>query len=168
MVRLFFAVLWSASPTHCLYHFQERDKQLEYKFHKAIAEKIHEKEEVLNMRLQYLKSLEKEKQRQEMNMEKRLDFARGLKTAVDKRDGKRQDLSVCLIKSRVQFLSLFYSCQPLVQAERERGNKLAAEIRQEFEKEAILQRQKKLAEASQIKQTLADQILQKKVFNLFY
>lgn len=53
-----------------------------------------------------------------------------------------------------------------MQAERERGNKLAAEIRQEFEKEAILQRQKKLAEASQIKQTLADQILQKKVYQL--
>lgn len=62
------------------------------------------------MRLQYLKSLEKEKQRQEMNMEKRLSFARGLKTAVDKRDGKRQDLSVWFNQKPSTFLNLFYSC----------------------------------------------------------
>jgi hypothetical protein len=74
--------------------FQERDKQLEYKFHKVLAEKIHEKEETLNMRLQYLKALEKDKNREEMDMEKRLEFARGLKTAVDKKNGNRQDLSV--------------------------------------------------------------------------
>jgi hypothetical protein len=56
------------------------------------------------MRLQYLHSLEKEKARKEAALQKRLDFANGLKIAVDQKKVKGQDSAV----SYIQFCNKVY------------------------------------------------------------
>lgn len=64
---------------------------------RIIAERIHEKEEVLKMRMQYLQSLDKEKEKQEKQLQKRLDFAQGLKEAVDRKGNESQDTFVLFL-----------------------------------------------------------------------
>lgn len=68
--------------------------QLEYKMKRMIGEKIHEKEEVLKMRLEHLRAIEKDREAAQRVIQKRLDFASGLKDAVVKKDDSSQAAAV--------------------------------------------------------------------------
>ncbi|KAJ3362998.1 hypothetical protein HDU91_003172 [Kappamyces sp. JEL0680] len=116
---------------------QERDRQLEYKAHREIANRIYEKEEVLKMRLLHLQALEKEKEQGKKTLQKRLEFTAGLKEAVDAIQSKKME------------------------AASERASSCASETGQGFQQPAALDHQAKLLEAARIKETLALQIKEK-------
>jgi hypothetical protein len=73
---------------------QERDKQLEYKVHKLNANRIHEKEEVLKLRLQHLQALDKENEKNNNALLNRLEFAAGLRSAAEEKQNKKADVTV--------------------------------------------------------------------------
>jgi hypothetical protein len=67
----------------------ERDLQMEYQAKRSIIEKIHEKEYVLQLRLDHLRNVEQVRQKQQDAITKRYEFASDLQKAVDEKCAKK-------------------------------------------------------------------------------
>jgi hypothetical protein len=92
-VRNFHSQLLMSSVLH------ERDGQLEHKVQQLLHDKIQEKEEILKMRRYILKDLEKAKQSEDAVVQKRLDFALGLRDEIRQRAKERESLGNVLLNN---------------------------------------------------------------------
>jgi hypothetical protein len=76
---------------------KERDLQLEYKVKRMLAEKISEKEEILKMRQNHLKDIDRAKYEEEQTHKKRYDFADDLRAEIEKRAHERDSHGIVSI-----------------------------------------------------------------------
>jgi hypothetical protein len=126
---------------------KERDLQLEYKVKRMLAEKLAEKEEILKMRQNHLKDIDRARQEEEETHKKRYDFADDIRAEIEKRAHERNS------NGNVPMIN---------QNELENYRKEAQQIREEFKQKKIDVAQKKIEDAKRIRNSLAKQIEEKR------